>query len=224
LVKNTLLAEDELIEERDPMYKKIIGNLAANLAITTMNIESRYFHRTGVSGRGLLKMYPDIPSLPKHNIFGASKSFPVIVRHSNSLSADDDARLDARGAAVRIFSDDGEAPLLDLTLKSGKAFYARTIADFATWLVCGLPAREEQVKRAPHIRDAVWGSLRNTNSYTELHYYSNICRLLRVRGWQGDVCEIQASSWGPRYLRGLRASGPARHLATGNRCDSEGRG
>jgi hypothetical protein len=80
---------------------------------------------------------------------------------------------------VRILSDDGKVPLLDLTLKSGKAFYARTIADFATWLVCGLPAREEQVKRAPHIRDAVWGSLRNTDSYTMLHYYSNICRLLR---------------------------------------------
>jgi acetyltransferase-like isoleucine patch superfamily enzyme len=179
LVKNTLLTEDERIAEMDPMYKKIVGNLAANLAITTMNVKSRYFHRIGVSGRGVLRMYQDIPSLPKHKIFGAGKSFPVIVRHSNSLSADDDARLDARGAAVRILSDDGEVPLLDLTLKSGKAFYARTIADFATWLVCGLPAREEQVKRAPHIRDAVWGSLRNTDSYTMLHYYSNICRLLR---------------------------------------------
>ncbi|PAN36509.1 hypothetical protein PAHAL_6G288900 [Panicum hallii] len=179
LVKNTLIEEDERIEEMDPVYKKIVGNLAANLAITTMNVKSRYFHRIGVSGRGVLRMYQDIPSLPKHKIFGAGKSFPVIVRHSNSLSADDDARLDARGAAVRILSDDGEVPLLDLTLKSGKAFYARTIADFATWLVCGLPAREEQVKQAPHIRDAVWGSLRNTHSYTVLHYYSNICRLLR---------------------------------------------
>lgn len=179
LVKNTLLTEDERIAEMDPMYKKIVGNLAANLAITTMNVKSRYFHRIGVSGRGVLRMYQDIPSLPKHKIFGAGKSFPVIVRHSNSLSADDDASLDARGAAVRILSDDGEVPLLDLTLKSGNAFYARTIADFATWLVCGLPAREEQVKRAPHIRDAVWGSLRNTDSYTMLHYYSNICRLLR---------------------------------------------
>lgn len=184
LVKNTLLVEDERIEEMDPVYKKIVGNLAANLAITTMNVKSRYFHRIGVSGRGLLKMYQDIPSIPKHKIFGAGKSFHVIVRHSNSLSADDDARLDARGAAMRILSDDGEVPLLDLTLKSGNAFYARTIADFATWLVCGLPAREEQVKRAPHIRDAVWGSLRNTNSYTELHYYSNICRLLRFEDGQ----------------------------------------
>ncbi|KAF8653877.1 hypothetical protein HU200_062011 [Digitaria exilis] len=179
MVKNTLIVEDERIEQMDPAYKKIVGNLSANLAITTMNVKSRYFHRIGVSGRGILKMYQGIPSLPKHKIFGAGKSFPVIVRHSNSLSADDDARLDARGAAVRILSDDGEVPLLDLTLKSGKAFYARTIADFATWLVCGLPAREEQVKKSPHIRDAVWGSLRNTDSYTTLHYYSNICRLLR---------------------------------------------
>uniref|UniRef100_A0A0D3FWZ1 4-coumarate--CoA ligase n=1 Tax=Oryza barthii TaxID=65489 RepID=A0A0D3FWZ1_9ORYZ len=180
MVKNTLLDEDERIEEMDQAYKKIVGNLAANLAITTMNVKSRYFHRIGVSGRGVLRMYEEIPSFPRHKIFASGKSFPVIVRHSNSLSADDDARLDARGAAVRILSDnDGEAPLLDLTLKSGKAFYARTIADFATWLVCGLPAREEQVKRSPHIRDAVWGSLRSTDSYTVLHYYSNICRLLR---------------------------------------------
>ncbi|KAK1621123.1 hypothetical protein QYE76_026640 [Lolium multiflorum] len=180
LVKNTLLAEDERIAVMDPMYKKIVGNLSANLAITTMNVKSRYFHRIGVSGRGVLKIYQDITCLPKHKLFGAGKSFPVIVRHSNSLSADDDARLDARGAAVRILSDDGdEVPLLDLTLKSGKSFYARTIADFANWLVCGLPAREEHVKHAPHIRDAVWTSLRDTNSYTTLHYYSNICRLLR---------------------------------------------
>jgi acetyltransferase-like isoleucine patch superfamily enzyme len=180
LVKNTLLAEDERIAVMDPVYKKIVGNLSANLAISTMNVKSRYFHRIGVSGRGVLKMYQDMTCLPKHKLFGAGKSFPVIVRHSNSLSADDDARLDARGAAVRILSDDGdEVPLLDLTLKSGKSFYARTIADFATWLVCGLPAREQHVKHAPHIREAVWTSLRDTNSYTMLHYYSNICRLLR---------------------------------------------
>ncbi|KAJ0965094.1 hypothetical protein J5N97_026232 [Dioscorea zingiberensis] len=181
MVKNNLHALDERIEEMDMTYKKIVGNLAGNLAITTMKVKSRYFHRIGVSGKGVLKMYADLPGLPKHKMFHSGKSFPVIIRHSNSLSADDDARIDARGASIRILSNEGnkQLPLLDLTLKSGKAFYARTITDFANWLVCGLPAREQQVKRAPHIREAVWGSLRNTNSYTELHYYSNICRLLR---------------------------------------------
>uniref|UniRef100_A0A6V7QWC8 4-coumarate--CoA ligase n=1 Tax=Ananas comosus var. bracteatus TaxID=296719 RepID=A0A6V7QWC8_ANACO len=185
MVKNTLHASDDRIEEMDPLYKKILGNLAGNLAITTMKVNSRYFHRIGVSGRGTLKLYRDIPGLPKHKIFDCGRSFPVVIRHSNSLSADDDARLDARGAALRILSEEGEKePLLDLTLKTGEAFYARTISDFATWLVCGLPAREQHVKRAPHIRDAVWGSLRDTNSYTELHYYSNFCRLLRFEDGQ----------------------------------------
>ncbi|GLU19403.1 hypothetical protein SLE2022_356570 [Rubroshorea leprosula] len=55
----------------------------------------------------------------------------------------------------------------------------RTLADFATWLSCGLAAREQHVKRVPHIRDAVWTSLRNADFYSELHYYSNICRLIR---------------------------------------------
>ncbi|KAJ7947518.1 AMP-dependent synthetase/ligase [Quillaja saponaria] len=102
------------------------------------------------------------PGFPKHNIFCPGKNYPVIVRHSNSLSADDDARIDARGAALRILSEESgsSSSLLDLTLKTGNAFYARTIADFATWLVCGLDAREEHVKRVPRVHDAVWTSLR----------------------------------------------------------------
>ncbi|XP_042447175.1 uncharacterized protein LOC122032000 [Zingiber officinale] len=180
MVKNTLHLTDERIDEMDAKYKKIVGRLAGNLAITTMKVNSRYFHRIGVAGKGVLKLYQDLSAFPAHKIFSPNKCFSVVIRHSNSLSADDDARTDARGATLRVFSEEGcEIPLLDLTLKTGKAFYARTIEDFATWLVCGLPAREQQVKRSPHIREAVWGSLRNTNSFTELHYYSNISRLIR---------------------------------------------
>ncbi|OVA06663.1 AMP-dependent synthetase/ligase [Macleaya cordata] len=189
MVKNSLIHSlDERIEEMDMKYKKIVGNLAGNLAVTTMKVKSRYFHRIGVGGKGVLKMFDDLPAgLAEHKIFGAGKSFPVIIRHSNSLSADDDARIDARGAAIRILKEDGcsdSSSLLDLTLKTGNAFYARTIADFAMWLVCGLAAREEHVKRSPHIRDAVWDSLRNADSYAELHYYSNVCRLIRCENGQ----------------------------------------
>ncbi|KAL3519203.1 hypothetical protein ACH5RR_021792 [Cinchona calisaya] len=186
MIKNRLHALDERIEEMDIKYKKIVGNLAANLAATTLKVKTRYFHRIGVSGKGVLKLYDNIKGMPDHKIFHPGKSYPIIVRHSNSLSADDDARIDARGAALRILSDNlnGETPLLDLTLKTGKAFYARSITDFATWLVCGLAAREEHVKRVPRVRDAVWMSLRNADSFTELHYYSNICRLLRFTDGQ----------------------------------------
>ncbi|KAK1421598.1 hypothetical protein QVD17_24067 [Tagetes erecta] len=180
MIKNTMHALDDRIEEMDMKYKKIVGNLAANLAATTLKVKSRYFHRIGVSGNGVLKIYDNINGFPNHKIFCPGKTYPVIIRHSNSLSADDDARIDARGAAVRILTEtQPETPLLDLTLKSGNAFYARTISDFATWLVCGLPAREQHVKRVPHVRDAVWTSLRNTDSFTNLHYFSNICRLFR---------------------------------------------
>ncbi|CAI0450227.1 unnamed protein product [Linum tenue] len=182
MIKNTMHALDERIEEMDTKYKKIVGNLSASLAATTLKVKSRYFHRIGVSGKGHLKIYDDIKGrLPDHEIFQGGKTYPVVVRHSNSLSSDDDARIDARGAAIRILSEDSKSQLLDLTLKTGNAFYARTISDFATWLVCGLPAREAHVKRMPHIRDAVWNSLRNSNSYTQLHYFSNFVRLLRCK-------------------------------------------
>ncbi|KAJ8759599.1 hypothetical protein K2173_008779 [Erythroxylum novogranatense] len=186
MIKNTMHALDDRIEEMDVKYKRIVGNLAANLAATTLKVKTRYFHRIGVGGKGQLKIYDTIKGLPDHKIFSPGKSYPVVIRHSNSLSSDDDARIDARGAAIRILSDENgsNSPVLDLTLKTGKAFYARTIADFATWLVCGLPAREEHVKRVPHIADAVWTSLRNADSFTELHYYSNICRLFRFTDGQ----------------------------------------
>ncbi|GAU21921.1 hypothetical protein TSUD_110610 [Trifolium subterraneum] len=183
---------DERIEEMDMDYKKIVANLAANLAVTTMNAKARYFHRIGVSGKGHLKIYNKLEGIPMHKIFHPGKSYPIIVRHSNSLSADDDARIDARGAALRILSDepatdssDSLPPtLIDLTLKTGNAFYARTLADFASWLVCGLAAREELVKNAPHVRDAVWNSLRHADSYAEMHYFSNYCRLMRFEDGQ----------------------------------------
>ncbi|KAI3716520.1 hypothetical protein L1987_67454 [Smallanthus sonchifolius] len=183
MVKNITHRLDDRIEEMDEKYKKVLGNLAANFAAATLKVKSRYFHRIGAAGKGILRVYETVPGFPGHKIFSPGKCYPIIIRHSNCLSSDDDARLDPRGAAIRILSDESDSntntSILDLTLKTGNAFHARTIGDFASWLVCGAAAREEHVKHAPHIRDAMWGSLRNTDSYAELHYYSNICRLFR---------------------------------------------
>ncbi|KAL0437251.1 UNVERIFIED_CONTAM: Long-chain-fatty-acid--AMP ligase FadD28 [Sesamum radiatum] len=186
MVKNTVQSFDDRIEEMDMKYRKVLGNLAANFAGSTLKVKSRYFHRIGAAGKGILRLYDHIPGLPDHTIFSPGKTYTIIMRHSNCLSSDDDARLDPRGAAIRILSNitAERSPLLDLTLKTGNAFHARTIGDFATWLVCGAAAREEHVKHAPHIRDAMWGSLRRADSYTELHYYSNICRLFRFKDGQ----------------------------------------
>ncbi|XP_057823986.2 uncharacterized protein LOC131036178 [Cryptomeria japonica] len=182
------LLSDKRILQMDNHYRKIVGNLAAHLAKTTLKVQSRYFHRLGVAGRGTLTIFNDLKGLPQHEIFSPGKKYPIIIRHSNSLSADDDARTDARGASIQIMRGENNTTdsLIDLTLKTGKAFYARTFADFFQWLVGGLNHREEQVKRLPHIRDAVWGSFRQTNSYTELHYYSNICRLFRSKQSRTD--------------------------------------
>lgn len=195
--RNCTNALDERIEEMDMGYKKLVSNLAANLAATTLKVKARYFHRTGVSGKGYLKLYNKIEGFPLHKIFHAGKRYPIIVRHSNSLSADDDARIDARGAALKILSEGptSECSLYDLTLKTGNAFYARTIADFANWLLCGLDARKEFVKRVPHVREAVWNSLRHANSYAELHYYSNFCRLIRFTDGQEMYVKFKLRPW-----------------------------
>ncbi|XP_023742156.3 uncharacterized protein LOC111890232 isoform X1 [Lactuca sativa] len=181
MVKNMTHVLDDRIEEMDQKYKKVLGNLAANFAAVTLKVKARYFHRIGACGKGTLKLYENIPGFPDHKIFSPGMCYSVVLRHSNCLSSDDDARLDPRGAAIRILSNTENSPLLDLTLKTGKAFHARTIGDFASWLVCGAQAREEHVKHAPHVRDAMWDSIRKADSYADLHYYSNICRLFRFK-------------------------------------------
>ncbi|KAK6138364.1 hypothetical protein DH2020_027893 [Rehmannia glutinosa] len=183
MVKNTMHSFDDRIEEMDMKYRKVLGNLAANFAGSTLKVRSRYFHRIGAAGKGFLRFYDHLPGFPDHTIFSPGNNYSIIMRHSNCLSSDDDARLDPRGAAIRILSDE-KSPLLDLTLKTGNAFHARTIGDFATWLACGAAAREEHVKHSPHVRDAMWSSLRRADSYTELHYYSNISRLFRFKDGQ----------------------------------------
>lgn len=201
MVKNTLHSFDDRIEEMDMKYKKVLGNLAANLAGSTLKVSSRYFHRIGAAGKGFLRLYDHLPGFPDHTIFSPGKNYPIILRHSNCLSSDDDARLDPRGAAIRILPNisDEKSPFLDLTLKTGNAFHARTIGDFATWLVCGAAAREEHVKHSPHIRDAMWGSLRRADSYTELHYYSNISRLFRFKDGQEMYAKFKLRPYDKKF-------------------------
>ncbi|KAJ4724177.1 AMP-dependent synthetase/ligase [Melia azedarach] len=76
MIKNTMHALDDRIEEMDMKYKKIVGNLAANLAATTLKVQSRYFHRIGISGKGKLKIYDNIERLPDHKFFRPGKILP----------------------------------------------------------------------------------------------------------------------------------------------------
>lgn len=68
MIKNTMHALDERIEEMDTKYK-IIWNLSANLAATTLKVKSRYLRRIGVSGKEVLKIYDDIKGFSNHKIF-----------------------------------------------------------------------------------------------------------------------------------------------------------
>ncbi|PHU29470.1 hypothetical protein BC332_01563 [Capsicum chinense] len=140
MVKSKSYSLDDRIEEMDVKYKKVLGNLAANF----------------FAGKGYLTLFNDIPGFSDHKIFSLGTTYGVIMRHSNCLSSDDVARLNPRGAAIRISSNE---------MDERRAILA--------W--------EEHVKHAPHIRDAMWGSLRQTDSDSKLHYYSNICRLFRFK-------------------------------------------
>ncbi|KAG6557173.1 hypothetical protein Mapa_001100 [Marchantia paleacea] len=179
---------DYRIGQMDSLYQKIVANLSASIGRTTVSVNARYFHRMGVGGKGMLRFFDDIPGLPEHDTFAPGRCFPVLLRHSNSLSGDDDARVDARGASIRILRPDGStesdvdaAALLDLTLKTGRGFYARNMVEFVSWLTKNHDARAEHVKKYPHTADMIWDSLRSCDSYAEMHYFSNVVRLFHSK-------------------------------------------
>ncbi|KAL3519196.1 hypothetical protein ACH5RR_021785 [Cinchona calisaya] len=78
---------------------------------------------------GVFRLTSSSNGLPNHKIFSPGKSYPIIILHSNCLSSDDDVRLDPCGTAIWILSNeaDEKCQLLDLTLKTGKAFHPLTI-------------------------------------------------------------------------------------------------
>lgn len=190
--------DDPRIREMDPLYRKIVANLAASIAKTTLSVDARYFHRLGVTGKGTLTLYPTLTlpnggttprPFPAHDLLAPGATYPVLLRHSNSLSGDDDARSDARGASLRILRPDlppaadladSAASLLDLTLKSGAAFHCATMLQFVDYMMKSHAEREAFAAKHPRCGAASWDSLRLPDSYTHLHYYSNLARLFRA--------------------------------------------
>lgn len=135
---------------------------------------ARPSHRYGVAGRGSL-VVRDALAFPTVGFFRPGARHDAVLRHAN-LDFDDDARLDIRGAALRMTSAEGER--LDLPMNTG------TINTFQTlWVLLAFVAAKpwgSLGNRLLAIRyPRIWGETveayrRGPSSYAQLRYHSQV--------------------------------------------------
>jgi linolenate 9R-lipoxygenase len=174
------LAGDPRTQNIDDQLKKLISGIARAFGNTAHIKGRRATHSYGTVAKGVLTVL-DALDIPEHNIFRPGKAYPVLLRHANIKGFRDDAILDGRGATVRILAGDAQAPLSDLNLdqgivdvlmSTGRSFILGDAASFARWAAGSMPIRTAMLEEFPKIKPIFHEIIRNPDSYTQLHYYS----------------------------------------------------
>ncbi len=168
--------DDPRLYEIDGEFRQIFTDIAS-LAIASRIQKSRFFHRSGTTARGVLRLHDDL-DLPANGFFRPGGAFDVVARYSNGMESDDLAPA-IRGLTLRFLAPGAgiQDGLLDLPLSSGECFFASTAAIFRQ---SGGTDEDKAalVDGIPHFRDTVWGSYRTATSFAEYHYHSQSPRCL----------------------------------------------
>jgi len=178
--EGSVLAGDPRTQNIDAQFQVLISNIAKAFGNIAHVKGLRATHSYGTTARGVLKVL-DSPSIPSHAVFSPGKRYPVLVRHANIKGFSDDAILDGRGATVRILNGDPDAETVDLKLdayivdilmSTGRSFILSEALSFASWVAGDLAKREEMLTQYLKIVPIFAEIIRNPDSYTKLHYYS----------------------------------------------------
>lgn len=132
---------------------------------------------SGVAAWGKLRVLPQGPRpYPDHDFFVPGATLDVKVRFANERS-EDDAAVDARGAAISMTRADGRR--FDLLLSTGAYSSARNVVEqgivtFANAL--GRPGRRWLARRRPYLEGGLAALRRAPESYTRLIYHAQTVR------------------------------------------------
>ncbi len=173
-------SNDPRTQHVDDEFKKLISNIARAFGRMAQIKGRRATHSYGTVAKGVLKVL-DTLDIPQHKIFNAGQEYPVLLRHANIKGFRDDAILDGRGATVRILTGNAHAPLselkldqgiVDILMSTGRSFILGEATSFARWVASSMKARTAMLKEFPKITPIFHEIIRDPDSYTQLHYYS----------------------------------------------------
>ena len=189
--------DDPRVRDVDPGFRQLISGIALAFGQLAKSKGMRATHSFGTTAQGVLEVLPH-PDIPRHHLFVPGKKFPVLVRHANIKGFKDDGIRDGRGATLRLLHGEADAslsslnlnkPLLDVLLGTGKCFIFKDAATFGRWVRSTLPERAEMLKEFPRAKEVFEEVIRNPESYTKLHYYSQTTYLFM--GVDGKQCYLR---------------------------------
>ncbi|MBH8560701.1 hypothetical protein I8748_00500 [Nostoc sp. CENA67] len=174
------LIGDPRVRDIEPKFSKIISDIARVFGQMAQLKGRRATHSFGTVAKGVLEVVKQ-PDIPPHRLLEAGKKFPVLLRHANIKGFRDDAILDGRGATLRILNGPADAPItaldlhtpiLDVLMSTGRCFILPDAASFSRWVASSLQDRGKLLVEFPKITPIFAEIIRNPDSYTKLHYYS----------------------------------------------------
>ena len=156
------------------MLQLMAGFIRTVFILAATVLKKRPTHRIGVGARGQLRI-ADPLEIPANDFFMAGRTATATIRHAN-LDFADDARLDIRGAALRMEFDDGES--LDLPMNTGAINTFQTAWVFFEFMQIkpwGTLGYRWFGWRYPRIwRETMAATRRGASSYSALRYHSQL--------------------------------------------------
>lgn len=170
----------------EPRFQKIISGIAMAFGQIAQLKGKRATHSIGTLAAGTLEILPNL-TIPPHRVFTSGKKYPVLLRHANIKGFPDDAIIDGRGATVRILKEGTGGTdtlnlddfLVDILMSTGRCFFMNNAASFSRWVAGSLEERGKLLKEFPKIVPIFHEIIRNPDSYTKLHYYSETTYLFK---------------------------------------------
>jgi linolenate 9R-lipoxygenase len=183
----------------DSNFRDLIFQLSKVFGQLSVRKGGRATHTYGTTAFGVLTVLEN-PHIPDHCVFSSKKRYPVVLRHANIKGSQDDRIRDGRGASIRILqgcADDDPDQLdlhkfeVDILLSTGCCFILPEALSFGKWVGGTLDERAEMLQTYPSIASNLAEIIRDPNSYTLMHYYSQMtynfiakdesCYLVRYR-------------------------------------------
>jgi linolenate 9R-lipoxygenase len=188
-ILGTLVGDPRTIDI-EPRFQKMISTIAGFFGKLAQLRGKRATHSFGSVAFGTFEVCEEL-NIPEHSIFSPGNRYPVVVRHANIKGFPDDAILDGRGATVRILKGaaDGDMStidlhdfLVDILMSTGECFTFNTAAQFSPWVMGSMEERAQLLPTIPNFLPLFHQIIRNPDSYTQLHYYSELTYLFKSAG------------------------------------------
>lgn len=176
----TPLSNDPRTQGIDTEFQQLISQIGRAFGQLAQVKGKRATHSYGTTAKGILRVLESL-TIPEHKIFRSGKEYAVLLRHANIKGFRDDAILDGRGATVRILDNNIHAPhsemnlhqsIVDILMSTGRSFILGDAVSFGQWVASSMEDRVTMLQTFPQIVPIFSEIIRDPESYTQLHYYS----------------------------------------------------